>query len=472
MWTISPRTISTLVVRQVSARVVAKQRIGVLEVITIDLFAGAGGLTQGFREMGYRSVFANEFDSSAAATFRRNHPETECSEESIVDLDAEAVRTKLGLTRGELDVLLGGPPCQGFSTYGKRDPADDRNQLYLHYLRFLEEFQPRFYVIENVVGLISMGNGAVLADILSRLTNAGYTSNVFLLNSADYGVPQSRKRVFIIGSRNGVKVDKPIPTHALIDSPSAQSDFFRNSVTLQPYVTVDDAISDLPEIALKPKDTHEALEYEKAPTTDYQRWASAGSLKITHHSAKQMLGIRHLRLALMHPGDYGSNIEARLQSGGLPPALIDKLMYGDGNLRDVSECRTQDREKELQLRELLAAGNITVDGLKEFLDAGGFANKYRRLKADEPSHTLVAHMARDCSDFVHPRIDRFISVREAARLQSFPDIYYFEGSQFAQFKQIGNAVPPIFGRALALAILDADRKDGRATQPHSLQTAM
>ena len=142
----------------------------------------------------------------------------------------------------------------------------------------------------------------------------------------------------------------------------------------------------------------------------------------------------------------------RLMADGLPYEVIDELLAGGAGLRNLEECRREDREKERQLRELLHLGHVDIDKLLGKLDSGGFANKYRRLDWDAPSHTLVAHMARDCSDFVHPDIDRFISVREAARLQSFPDRYYFCGSQFHQFRHIGNAVPPLLAAAVAHSI--------------------
>ena len=176
------------------------------------------------------------------------------------------------------------------------------------------------------------------------------------------------------------------------------------------------------------------------------------SNEILHHSSKQMLGIRRLRLALMNPGDYGRDIRDRLYEDGLPDSVINGLLYGRADLRDLRGVRKQDKQKEKKLRDILRQGNINVDELMETLNSGGFANKYRRLNWDTPSHTLVAHMARDCSDFIHPDIDRFISVREAARLQSFPDAYYFTGSQFRQLRQIGNAVPPLLAKALAESI--------------------
>ena len=159
-----------------------------------------------------------------------------------------------------------------------------------------------------------------------------------------------------------------------------------------------------------------------------------------------------MRLALLRAGDYGRELRDRIEGDGLPYELIDQLLNGS-NQRTSEGCRRQDIEKENKLREMLHEGHHSVAQVLAFLDPGGFANKYRRLHWDEPSHTLVAHMARDCSDFVHPELNRFISVREAARLQSFPDAFTFPGSQFQQFKQIGNAVPPLLGRAVGDSIL-------------------
>jgi len=231
------------------------------------------------------------------------------------------------------------------------------------------------------------------------------------------------------------------------------------------YVTVRDAISDLPATVLPPEDTQTALPYPTKPAGGgYRAEIRATSTSLTHHSAKRMLGIRRLRLALLRPGDYGTSLRDRLKTGGLPQGVIDELFGGLG-LRDIDQCRKEDRRKEEELRALLSRGHIDATELFATLDSGGFANKYRRLEWDKPSHTLVAHMARDCSDFIHPEVDRFVSVREAARLQSFPDSYHFPGSQFQQFKQIGNAVPPLLGAAVAKAVLRVLRPDraGRST---------
>lgn len=416
---------------------------------SVDLFCGAGGLTEGFRQQGFDALFANDHEKPALETFRLNHPEPISSDCDIEKLDAKRIRKDLDMEKGDLDVLLGGPPCQGFSTYGKRSPCDARNQLYLHYIRFLDEFRPKTFVIENVVGILSIEKGKVLEDLLSRTKRLGYSVRYAILDSVNFGVPQYRKRVIILGAAGQEAPSYPEPTH--FEQKSGATLLFPCEV-MRNAITVREAISDLPVIALPPKRTQESVPYPTDVTlSEFQQRMRGSSVSISHHSAKQMLGIRRLRLALMRPGDYGTKIRSRIREDGLSPELIEELLSG-GGLRDLNKCRTEDREKEQELRRILQEGRIEIDDVLNRLDSGGFSNKYRRLKWEKPSHTLVAHMARDCSDFVHPEIDRFVTVREAARLQSFPDTYRFVGSQFQQFRQIGNAVPPMLAQAVARSI--------------------
>jgi DNA (cytosine-5)-methyltransferase 1 len=419
---------------------------------SIDLFAGAGGMSEGFRNAGFDALYANDIEAPAIATFARNHPKTKTSAEDIRHIDASALRIELGLQPGELDVLVGGPPCQGFSTYGQRSSEDSRNQLYVEYLRFIQAFKPKAYVIENVTGMLSMSEGQVVKDIVSRLEAEGYSASVWTLDASLFGVPQKRRRVFITGLASGAEIQRPAETHSKMRLDDRAPSMFEEVPRI---VTVADAISDLPELVLKPAETHQALTYTQPPKSHYQKVLRGDQTRLTHHSSKQMLGIRRLRLALMHPGDWGVNIEKRLKGNGLSGDLIESLLGGGESLRDLKGCRKQDVAKEMRLREKLREGHSSFEELAEFMDSQGFANKYRRLSWDGPSHTLVAHMARDCSDFVHPTIDRFISVREAARLQSFPDSYYFEGSQFMQLRHIGNAVPPILAGVVAKAVKGA-----------------
>lgn len=441
----------------------------------IDLFCGAGGLGEGFREEGFETIFANDFDQPSIDTFRQNHPNTPCVCAPIESLDPAKIRVELGVVPGQLDVVAGGPPCQGFSTYGQRRDDDPRNQLFQYFFNFVREFRPRFFVMENVTGLLSMSGGEVIAAVLERAALEGYSAKVHVLAAEQFGVPQLRRRVFIVGAPEGVKISDPIATHERYQADrngegdqrnTSQRILFDQSMlpSLKRPLTVRDAISDLPEDALPPKATQRGIPYPKrTQLTELQRQLRGNATVLTHHSAKQMLGIRKLRLSLLRPGDYGSTLKERIRAEGLPPNVIEDLLGGP-SLRPVEQCRNEDREKDTRLRNLLAQGHLDLDDLLNTLDPGGFANKYRRLHWDEPSHTLVAHMARDCSDFVHPELDRFISVREAARLQTFPDTYQFPGSQFVQLKQIGNAVPPRLATAIAKVINQAI-KDALSENP-------
>lgn len=402
---------------------------------------------------GFQCLWANEFDKHAAKTFAENFPETTVDSTDIRAVSPADVRQRLGLQVGEIDLVAGGPPCQGFSTYGKRDSFDPRNQLYQNFFEFVGEFQPRCFVMENVVGLLSMDDGAVLADILNLSRGLGYETQVHSVKAETYGVPQRRRRVFVMGALVGGAPAFAEPTHA--DSAVvAGDDLFGPVGALAPVRTLRDAISDLLlSEPSAPADTAQSMPYTTPPLSEYQALMREGSDALFNHSSKRMLGVRRLRLALLRPGDYGRQLRARIEGEGLPYAAIDEILSGHSSSRDLEGCRKQDVETEQRLREMLHEGKHSLEEVLDFIDHGGFANKYRRLCWDEPSHTLVAHMARDCSDFVHPELDRFISVREAARLQSFPDCFKLPGSQFQQFKQLGNAVPPLLGKAVGQSIV-------------------
>lgn len=425
-----------------------------MSLLSIDMFAGAGGLSAGLRLAGFKCLWANEIDKFAANTFSANFPSTAVETKDVRELSPCVIRKYLGLDIGQIDLIAGGPPCQGFSTYGKRNELDPRNQLYRNFFEFIGEFRPKCFVMENVVGILSMNDGRVISDILSIANSLGYSSKVHNIRSENYGVPQRRRRVFVIGSLVGGSPDFIPPQfeeHGGCDGVGL--DLFKNSSGLRPVRTVRDAISDLAaSVPLPPKDSEQIIEYPCPPQSSYQILMRDCMSALANHSAKRMLGVRRLRLALLRPGDYGRQLRERIQGAGLPYAAIDEILIGHGQARDLDGCRLQDVAVEVRLREMLHEGKHSLEEILDFIDHGGFANKYRRLAWDEPSHTLVAHMARDCSDFVHPDLDRFISVREAARLQSFPDSFKLPGSQFQQFKQLGNAVPPLLGKAVGESI--------------------
>lgn len=416
-------------------------------MLFIDLFAGCGGLSAGLKQVGYKCVWANEFDKKAAATYKANFLRTKVCTNDIRHLDARTVRQSLGIAKGKLTLVAGGFPCQGFSTYGRRNADDERNQLYIQFIEFVAEFEPQTVLIENVIGILSMQQGEVVSDICKRLECLGYRPSVNTLQSADFGVPQLRKRVFIVGTKEQRVFSPPSPTHSAL----ARSDI--TGKPLKRYVSVEDAISDLPKVALKPNQAHVDVEYPpNASISSYAKRMRKNSDLLTHHSAKQLMSVRKLRIILMKQGEYGKNLANIDLRKEVPRSVIREIVEDCGLRRPLELCRKQDRDKEAELRKIIAAERVYFGDLIEFIGSGGFANKYRRLKLEQPSHTLVAHMARDCSDFIHPTENRFITVREAARLQSFPDNFNLEGSQFSQLKQIGNAVPPLLSAAIGKAI--------------------
>src|SRR5579883_3262725 len=172
------------------------------QITTIDLFCGAGGITEGFRRAGFSCLYANDIDHWAIQTFRANHPSTRADNLPIEQVDAASLRKELHLQPGQLDVIVGGPPCQGFSINAPgRFLEDPRNSLFKHYIRFIDEFQPKTLLIENVPGILSLGGGVIFDQILKELRKCGYTAHTKILFAAHYGVPQERWRTIILGSR-------------------------------------------------------------------------------------------------------------------------------------------------------------------------------------------------------------------------------------------------------------------------------
>ena len=206
----------------------------------IDLFAGCGGMSEGFIMNGYNLLAVNEFDKNIMQTNIYNHSKHTPAENFILgDVTSDDVKQRIikACEGKKVDVIIGGPPCQGFSYAGWRDPNDTRNQLFKEFVALVKEIQPEFFVMENVLGILTMRNGDAIKEIVQAFGEQGYyVSNPIKLNAVDYGVPQRRKRVFIIGSKNFITFDQPAPL------------FSDSNASLPPYVTVQDAIGSLPEI--------------------------------------------------------------------------------------------------------------------------------------------------------------------------------------------------------------------------------
>ncbi len=387
---------------------------------SLDLFAGAGGITEGFRLAGVECLWANDLMPEARETFAINHPSVAFDDHPIEDIDEKAVRRGLGLAKGELDCLVGGPPCQGFSINAPgRFIEDPRNLLFKRFIDFVAEFEPKAVMFENVPGLLSLGKGFVLDRLIAELGELGYDAVPRILLAANYGVPQERWRLIVLASRNG-EVEHPKPTHHW----AARANFSGGRVLalrtadsdeLLPRVSVRDALGDLPPIPSG--GGTEVQAYPRRQGSAYARWAREGSKDVVHHVAPGLSPINIERLKHIPPGGSWRDIPFELLPAGMQRA------------------RRSDHTK-----------------------------RYGRLEPEGLASTVMTKMDPHWGPAFHYEQDRVLSVREAARLQSFPDHYRFAGSRVSQYVQVGNAVPVLLANAVAHEIKRAlhGRLKGRA----------
>lgn len=378
-----------------------------MSLTTIDLFAGAGGITEGFRQAGATCLFANDFEPEAVETFRANHPETEVVAGPIEALSPAQIRKGLQLVKGELDALVGGPPCQGFSINAPGRFLDDpRNQLFRHYLKFIDEFRPKTFVFENVTGMLSLEKGRVFQQVVNELEGRGYFCEAKILFAAHYGVPQERWRLIILGSRVGLGISHPVPRHYL----KRRANFSGGSTLvfplseahrakLLPPVTVQDAIYDLPRPLADTKGTVTLPETDHL--SDFAAQMRGDSTEIHNHVKPKLSAINLERLKHIKPGGSWRDI---------PFDLLPKGMQ---------KARRSDHTK-----------------------------RYGRLHPQGLASTIMTKCDPHWGPVFHPVEERTLTVREAARFQSFPDGYLFHGSRVAQYAQVGNAVPPLMAKAV------------------------
>ncbi len=366
----------------------------------IDLFAGCGGLSLGFEMAGFNIPVAIEKDAWAAETYKNNHPATKVIVNDIKEItDLSSVLPY----KTNIDGIIGGPPCQGFSLSGNRDKNDPRNSLFMEFVRFVNFFKPNFFVMENVTGILSMKtkSGESVTELIKKeFTSAGYNLEIYTLNAAEFGVPQNRIRVFFIGLKNIIPYERNrIEPKGFL--------FGDNQCTIQ------DAIMDLPQI--KAGEGIEETEYTSPPTTEYQIWARQNCSIVRNHIA-----MRHT---------------ARLVE------RFAQIKYGQ-SVADVPEEHRQRKRGEADK----ISGKV-------------YSQNNMRPYPNKPSPTIPASFQ---SNFVHPYINRNYTAREGARLQSFPDSYIFYGKRttmsweknLSQYQQIGNAVPPLLAKAIAKSIAD------------------
>lgn len=356
----------------------------------IDLFCGAGGLSEGFRQAGYHVLAGNDFFEAAGDTFSATHREAKFLPGPIQNYSTGDFLNAARLAPGELDVLVGGPPCQGFSVYNhQRGLHDERSSLYREYLRIVDGLKPNWVVLENVTGMTSAGGGAAVEAILGGLRNLGYSVERQILKAEEFGVPQERRRIVFIGNRIGLPIEFPQPTHGGGKLPVA---------------TVHHAIGDLP--ALKNGEDRGIVAYATEPQSNFQREMRGGLNCVYNHAAAKLSRVNLDRLEHIPQG---------------------------GSWRDIP-------------RDLLP------EGMKR-AKRSDHTKRYGRLSWGGLASTILTKCDPHWGAYFHPEQDRTVTVREAARLQSFPDWFEFKGSRTDQYIQVGNAVPPLLGRAIARSIL-------------------
>lgn len=362
------------------------------QLTVVDLFCGAGGLSHGFMQAGFEVLFGTDIDPTFGRTFLCSHPGAKFSAKPIQALTVDEVLGAIGLEPGELDVLVGGPPCQGYSVYNHgRGEQDPRAGLFREYLRIVRGLQPKWLVMENVTGLTSISGGRLIESIISEIKDSGYENVDYrVLKAEEYGVPQERRRIVFVANRLGLPVEFPRESH---------------DGNRTPYTTIWDAIGDLPPVSSRSEHVLGAA-YLCAAQNPYQAVMREQSLTAANHYGPSLTKVNLERIRHIPQG---------------------------GSWRDVPH-------------ELLPAG-------MQKAKRSDHTKRYGRPRPTDLSCTILTKCDIHWGAYVHPIENRAFTVREAARLQSFPDDFEFFGSMTEQFVQVGNAVPPMMAKAVAEAIL-------------------
>lgn len=349
----------------------------------IDLFCGCGGISVGLSLAGYQVLAGMDIERKYLASFRHNFPHAQTIETSILECKPADLADRLNMEPEELNILVGGPPCQGFSKNVPRKHRyleDPKNQLVRSYLDYVEFFRPEIVLMENVAEMKNGFGGQYTEEVLGRLEGAGYSVTHAVLNAADYGVPQRRRRAFFMANRAGLKFLVPAPTHA----PPRENSLFSFE---ESHVSVWDAIGDLP--SLRHGEKFEGA-YPDDPHSNFQKRARAGSKRLMNHDARFLQPTQLARLAALEPGEGNRHLPAHLRV------------------------------------------------------KSGYSGAYGRLTKDMIAPTITRWVFHPGSGrWGHPVDTRVLSIREVARIQGFPDVFEFVGSYLEQAGQLGNAVPPL-----------------------------
>ena len=350
----------------------------------IDLFCGCGGFSKGFEQAGFNVRFGIDIWDEALVTYKHNFPKAVVLNDDITNVSGKQIVEMIGINSEEIDVIIGGPPCQGFSVSGKRMIDDERNILYKSFVEIVSELRPKVFVMENVPGLVRLFNGQIGSQVLEDFTTIGYKVKMQILSSDNYGVPQQRKRVFFVGLNSDAfseKIEYEYPQPSMGNGTSI------------PAITCKEAISDLDFV---PDDVSlgDDMEYQIEPQSEYQVRMRLGSERLLNHAIT------------VH--------KARTKE-------IIALVPDGGNYKNLPE----------ELRETRKV-NIA----------------WTRMNSEKPCFTIdTGH-----NHHFHYSANRVPTVRESARIQSFPDTFRFIGKKTSQLKQVGNAVPPLMAEAIANSI--------------------
>jgi len=372
----------------------------------VDLFSGPGGLSRGFEDarnhnFRFKTIVANDINEHAGLTYQENHKSTEFVLGSIAEEDTKKkiiseVKKKIGKTT--VDLVIGGPPCKGFSLANKmtRDMNNPMNHLMFHFFEMVKRLNPAAFVMENVPGIVAMDNGDVVKALIEKFKSLGYkNADYMFLNAADFGAPQIRKRAFIVGSKSDIPIKEPVKTHG------SKEDLKKNP-SLLPHVVLIDAIDDLPTIR-KGKITSNADDYISKPN-EFQAEMRKKSDKVKDHVITKNTPLVIERIKTVPPGGNWENIPR-------------KLMQVDGKYKGIEKAHSM---------------------------------IYKRLLKKEPAITITNFRK---GMMIHPTQHRLFSVREAARIQTFPDDYIFKGGLSAKQQQVADAVPVMLAKKVSESLL-------------------
>jgi len=378
-----------------------REEVDEARIPIVDLFCGIGGFSHGFEQTGrFQVVTGLDLLPDRISTFCENHPSATAFCADITKLSFKS----LGSESPSPEIVIGGPPCQGFSSirpFRTLTEGDTRNNLFEHYALLVDKFRPRWFVLENVVGLLTHQNGRVLKAIIETFEGIGYRADWKVLNAAFYGLPQRRERLVVVGNREGIRFEWPATTHHLEARSMAGKRYGQRSddlplfgKTLPPALTVMDAIHDLPEVK------------------------AGGAVTV-----------------------YRDDVE---------PTAYEKRLRGKETMLTMHESTAHTP----RMLEIIRKAGSNRAALPEGMTSSGFSTCYSRLEPDLPAVTLTVNFVHPSSNkCIHPYQDRVLTPREGARLQGFEDSFRFKGTRSQVVKQIGNAVPPLLGQVLAEALL-------------------